>query len=350
VIRVCPRCRGMSQNTFLCPRCGIQTQEAEVAVPETVQVAPDPPTLAGGLLLGLLVAQGLTYALRHLATAAVLAYGAYPNDMTFWSSSEGNITLLSIQAVALFVAAVFAGAGQARPVIVGTSLGALNALLFMLFQILIRQPIDPLTWAQPFVHAVVGLIGSTIGWRIWQPSPALPALASTIGPGEAVLSTVLPDEPELVEIEPFPWLRFVVGTVVAVGGTIGARWIRDFVVLAGGGAGHEMQSLFITWQIAAIAQVLGGIFVGANSRQGAIYGFWVGIFAAALIIVIPTLTNAQTADVSAWILGQSAADSRPAALMIQGIQSLIFGFMGGWLGALILPSAAVARSRATAAR
>jgi hypothetical protein len=142
----------------------------------------------------------------------------------------------------------------------------------------------------------------------------------------------------------------VVGTLVAVGGTIGARWIRDFVVLAGGGTGHEMQSNFITWQIAAIAQVVGGIIAGANSRQGAIYGFWVGLFAAALIVVVPTLSNSSTADVSAWILGATGADSRPAALMIQGIQSLILGFLGGWLGALILPSALAARARASAAR
>jgi hypothetical protein len=340
----------MSQNTFLCPRCGIHTQEAEAVAPESALTAPDPPTIAGALLVGLLVAQGATYALWHIATAVVLASGQYGTDAAFWSSFPGIVTWQSVQAAALLVAAVFAGAGQARPMLVGSALGALNALLFMLFQIVIRQPIEPLMFAQPAVHAVIGLVGSTIGWRVWQPSPSLPALAASLGAGEAVLSIILPDEPEFVEVEPFPWLRFVIGTLVAVGGTIGARWIRDFVVLAGGGTGHEMQSNFITWQIAAVAQVVGGIVAGSNSRQGAIYGFWVGLFAAALIIVVPTLANAPTADVSAWIIGATGAESRPAALMIQGIQSLILGFLGGWLGALILPSALAVRARASAAR
>ena len=115
MIRVCPRCRGMSQNTFLCPRCGIQTQEAEAVVPESALTAPDPPTIAGALLVGLLVAQGATYALWHLATAVVLASGQSASDAAFWSSFAGTVTWQSVQAAALLVAAVFAGAGQAQP-------------------------------------------------------------------------------------------------------------------------------------------------------------------------------------------------------------------------------------------
>jgi hypothetical protein len=353
VIRVCPRCRGLSQNTFLCPKCGTQTQEVEspgASDSKFGSVMPDPPTFAGGVLLGLLVSQGLTYALRHITTAVVLAQDGSASDAGFWSSFQGWVAVQTIQATALFFSAIFAGAGQRMPLLVGLVLGALNALLFMMFSVVVRQPIDPLMYAQPVVHAAVAAIGCIVGRRIWQPAPPLPALASAaVGPGEEELTIVLEDEPEIIEAEPLPWARFLLGAAIAVGGTIGARWIRDFVVIAGGGTGHEMQSNFITWQIAALAQVIGGIVTGSNSRSGAMYGFWTGILAAALIIVIPALRDAPAPAVSAWILG-SAAESRPAAFLVQGIQALILGFFGGWLGALILPPAAQFRPLSSADR
>ena len=251
----------------------------------------------------------------------------------------------------MFAAAIFAGSGQSRPLIVGLVLGALNAVFFIMFQVVFRQPIDPLIhYGQPFVHAALGAIAASIGGRIWQPAPALPALAAATGPGEEVLSIILPDQPEILALEPFPWVRVILGMVIAVGGTFGARWIRDFVVIAGGGSGHEMQSNFITWEITAVAQVVGGILAGANSRNGAIYGFWTGIFAAGLVIVIPALGASPTSEVSAWLLGSSSAESRPAALIVQGMQTLILGFLGGWLGALILPAHWPSRSLNSAIR
>lgn len=351
MIRVCPRCRGFTQNTFLCPRCGVQTHEAEPNGSElAAPILPDPPTIAGAVFVGLLIAQGATYALRHLVSAAVLWYQHWGPEPAFWASFSGTVATQTIQAIALLMAAVFAGAGQSRPLIVGILLGALNALMFLVFQVVVRQPIEPLMYAQPFLQAAIGTIGSIIGARIWQPAPPPPALAAATGPGEESLSIVLPDEPEYLPPEPFPWLRFAVGTIIGIGGTFGARWIRDFVVVAGGGTGHEMQSNFITWQIAVLSQVIGGIIAGANSRQGAIYGFWVGIIAAAFIILVPSLVDMPAPDVSAWILGAGASDSRPAALMIQGIQALFFGFLGGWLGALILPAHTGTRSYVSADR
>jgi hypothetical protein len=313
-------------------------------------VQPDPPTFAGGILLGLLVSQGLTYAFRHLTTAVVLAQDGGASDTGFWSSFPGWAAVQTIQAIALFFAAIFAGAGQRLPFLLGLVLGSVNALLFMMFSVVVRQPIDLIMYAQPVVHSAIAAIGCIVGRWIWQPAPPLPALASAaVGPGEEELSIVLNEEPVVIEIEPLPWARFLLGAAIAVGGTIGARWIRDFVVIAGGGNGHEMQSNFITWQIAALAQVIGGIVTGSNSRSGAMYGFWTGILAAALIVVIPSLRDAPVPAFSAWILG-SAAESRPAALLVQGIQALILGFFGGWLGALILPPAAQVRPFSSADR
>lgn len=358
MIRVCPRCRGLSQNTFLCQRCGVQTQESDSAGAQDVDqaVLPDAPNVAGGLLIGLLIAQGLTYSMRHLAAAVLLGEREPSVAATFWSGLEGTAIAQSIQGVAIFLAAIIAGAGQQRPLAIGAMLGALNGLLLVAFQVVFRQPIDALIlFAQPIVHAALGAIGASVGGRIWQPAPGLPDIADPGEPESDLLSIVLPEQAELVEIEPFPWARILFGTIVAVGGTFAARWIRDFVVMAGGGTGHEMQSNFITWEISAVAQIVGGIIAGSNSRNGAVYGFWTGLLSAALIVLIPSIvpgriSGPEISEVSAWLLGSSLREGSPAAIVAQGIQALVFGFTGGWLGCLILPSRIVPRSLASSAR
>lgn len=356
--RVCPRCRGLSQNALLCPNCGIQTQETDTsgATDADSPVLPDAPNVAGGLLVGLLMAQGLTYALRHLTSAFLLAEKDPAAAAAFWTGIEGTATTQAIQAAAIFVSAIVAGAGQRRPLGIGAVLGALNGLMLVAFQVVFRQSVDVLIlFAQPVVHAALGAIGASVGGRIWQSAPDLPIFARSDGPADEMLSIVLPEQRETIEIEPTPWGRLVLGTVVAVGGTFAARWIRDFVVMAGGGSGHEMQSNFITWEIAALAQVVGGMIAGSNTQNGAIYGFWTGLLSAAFVVLVPSfaagrIAGPEISEVSAWLLGSSLREGSPAAIVVQGIQALVFGFLGGWLGSLILPARIVPRSMASSIR
>src|SRR5439155_22877941 len=134
----------------------------------------------------------------------------------------GTVANQSIQAPGLFADPIYAGAGQSRPLIVGLVLSAPNAAYFITFQVMFRQPIEPLIhYGQPYVHAALGAIAPSIGGRIWQPAPALPALAAATGPGEEVLSIILPDPPEILALEPFPSVRVILGMVIAVGGTFG---------------------------------------------------------------------------------------------------------------------------------
>src|SRR5207253_2664906 len=86
-------------------------------------------------------------------------------------------------------------------------------------------------------------------------------------------------------IEPLPLARILAGVAVAVAGTLGARMIREFVVVAGGGTGREMQSQFITWEIALVAQVIGGATAGARTRAGVLFGFCVGLPVAAILVI-----------------------------------------------------------------
>src|SRR5438034_915644 len=123
-VRVCPRCRGTTPD-LLCPQCGVRTADAD-APPAAGPAAGDEPP-ATGLLVGLLLAQGLYYALRHLATAWLLASGTMP-EAEFWGSFRGLITLQGLQMVALLVGGMLVAAGRRHGLLLGGGLGLLNGL------------------------------------------------------------------------------------------------------------------------------------------------------------------------------------------------------------------------------
>jgi hypothetical protein len=122
------------------------------------------------------------------------------------------------------------------------------------------------------------------------------------------------------------------------------------IVFISGGGGHQVQSSFVSWQISLLAGILGGITAGANSRNGAINGFWAGLLAAALVVIGPASGLVPMTEIGSWMIGSSATATTPAAIVVQGIQTLILGFLGGWLGAMILPPGPQLRSFGPAAQ
>jgi hypothetical protein len=336
--RLCPRCRGTTAD-LLCPRCGVRTTDSTASVPTSTSF--DPTFSAGGWLIGLLLAQGLYYALWHIASAWLLAEGGESAKNEFWDNSfAGLLTVQALQALALFAGAMLGAAGRKHGLLAGASLGLVNAVLLIGLPLVSRRPMEDLIWyVQPVLHVFVGAVGGAIGSRVWQPAPVLPPLAGDGRSARGLLTTILPDESTIVFDEPIPWLLIAGGIVVAVGGTLGARLIRDFVVVAGGGKGREMaQSLFITWEITLIAQLIGGAMAGAGSRGGLMFGFWVGLPAAIILVVIQATAAVHGPAVPAWLVGAAVTEGSPAALVIQGVQALVLGALGGWLGSLVLPA------------
>jgi hypothetical protein len=305
-------------------------------------VSPEHKSPIGGFFVGLLLAQGLYYALRHLTVAWLLATGDPAFEADFWERSfAGFVTAQALQGVALLVGSMFAAAGRRRGLILGAGLGLVNAMLLLGLQRLFHQPMVDLTWyGQPVLHALVGAVGGAIGSRVWQPPPVLPPLISEGYMGREVLTTIIPERPPDIAVEPLPWAHILIGTALAVGGTLGARLIRELVVVAGGGTGREMQSQFITWEIALAAQLIGGLIAGAGTHGGALYGLWVGIPSAIFLTVVQALSavHVPTQAVPAWLLGLSVPEGSGAALVIQGIQALAICVVGGWLGTIILPT------------
>lgn len=343
--RVCTRCGAVATNQFLCPTCGRRTVDAGSGDARDVDLSGEALTFGGGLLVGLVVCQGLTYALRHLAIAGLLWHAGPEDALAFWTTLPGMIVQQIAQGVALLIGGMLAGAGQKRGLTVGATLGAINAVLLIGLQLLARQrPAEIVLYAQPLLHAILGGIAGMLGAVIWQPSPDLRELEATTKSPD-LLTTTLPPIREITTPEPLPWGRLFVGTAVAVIGALGAGLIRDLVMAAGGSrGGYEMQqSQFITWQIAVMAMIVGGAIAGSTTRGGALYGFWVGILAAGLLVVMAATVEVrlQLSVIAGWFLGAQVPDGSPASLAFQGVQTVLAGTLGGWLGSLIMPAAPV---------
>ena len=156
--------------------------------------------------------------------------------------------------------------------------------------------------------------------------------------GAEALSVVLPEVDELPEVEPLPWGRILLGSIIAVGGTMWARMVLNFV-LTGSGAHELIQSQFITWELTIVAQIIGGGMAGSNTKNGVQYGFWVGMLSAGAIVLLISSGEVQlpTNEALGMIFGLNLPQGSPAAVVFQAGQALLLGITGGWLGSLILP-------------
>jgi hypothetical protein len=105
------------------------------------------------------------------------------------------------------------------------------------------------------------------------------------------------------------------------------------------GSYEVLRSQFYVWGIAVVFQIAGGGIAGMNTRSGAVYGFWAGLLAAVVQTHVQALgdLSLRIHEFPAGLLGLSAAEGSPAALLIQGVHIAIVAALGGWLGSQILP-------------
>ena len=113
----------------------------------------------GRFLVGLLLAQGLYYVLRHLCTAGfMVAQEKWGNDV--WATLTGLVVLQAIQAVSILTAGMLTGAGQRRGFFFGAVVGVWNAVFFILVQIWTAQALTTLDlFCQPVLEVAFGALG-----------------------------------------------------------------------------------------------------------------------------------------------------------------------------------------------
>lgn len=294
------------------------------------------------VIVGLILAQGLYYGLRQLCTAILKATGE-EGQGPWWEVFTNIVVLQGLQVIGVLVGSILAGVGQRWGSLYGAGVGLGSGLLVVGVQYATgRVPTAVEFYGQPILLAAFGVLGGFIGGQIWKPLPLLTTPTPATPPALPLLKSRRRPTPL---DGPVAWERVLVGIVVAVAGTLGANFIRDFVVDATGGALEiqtRVQAEFFTWEISMLAMIVGSAWAGANTRNGIKQGSVVGLGSGIILFGIYLyLGGRKPPEVS---LGFALAGIHLRGLQVH-LQQFIFtltsvvalGLVGGWFGGQLLP-------------
>lgn len=320
---VCPQCNTTYEQRWQCPLCETRLLFRDVRrLPEN-----SPERSLGGrqrpwerIFIGLVLAQGLFYGMRHLVTAGLLAIPGREAVERIEAAATGILLFQGLRIGALFLSAVFLGAGQRHAVVLGAVLGVWNgtfSVLLMSDPAQVRTPTAIL--GQPLLQAVMGALGGWLGAGVWQP-------LSATDPTEMPLPrrrSKLRRNRDLFR-GPVAWVRVAAGTILAVAGTLTATLLFEKILDIGHGTlatTDELQDRLITLEIKALALLFGGALAGATTRNGLKQGFGVGLASTILLI------GFEIHYIDRWL--QLAAYTALAALSLS--------MVGGWFGSQLFP-------------
>ena len=315
---VCSRCSNHFEPGRPCPRCGAPSP---VAVPGTSAPLGQGPrwqqTVPGRLLIGLVLAQGLFYGLRHLLTGVLLATEEVETDL--WADPRNVFLLTSIQLFAVFVGGVFAGSGQRFGSFLGLLVGVWNGVFAALMA---QNPAGDLAalgfFTQPLLQAGPGLVGGVIGSMVWRPILHTPT--TFLRPTAKKAAT----RSAPMFAGPIAWGRVLFGCAAVVLASLYATKLFDRIIELSGnkiGTGDDFQDRLITWEIKAFLVLLGAVLAGAATKNGLKQGLVVGLFASSILI------------------GMQAPRSQSLLPLIVFTFSGTVGLclIGGWFGGQLFP-------------
>jgi hypothetical protein len=315
---VCPQCRTNYEQRLQCPTCGTRLLYRDGAAVKGQRTGSGwQQTPWGRILIGLLLAQGLFYGLRHLLTGVLLVLqdgGQEPG-----SALQGVVLFQALQILALLLGGLLAGCGQRSGVLLGAVVGVWNGVFSVLALVGPGQALTAVAlYGQPLIHMAFGAAGGWVGCSIWKPLP-LPAAPGASRP-------VRKAEPARRQRPLFSgriaWLRVLLGSALAVAGSLSATLVFETVLKYSGdrlSASTELQDWLVTWEIRALALLAGGALAGSTTSNGPKQGLCVGMLTTAVLL------GAQSSHHTATL----------ATLTLIGSVSLALA--GGWFGSQLLP-------------
>jgi hypothetical protein len=319
----CPQCHGSFAQRLHCPACGVRLEYKAQAAP---RVGPTPgagnpwqQTPWGRLLVGLLLAQGLYYGLWHLCKAGLLAIDTTAPPGV-WTTLAGLLVLQALQAVSLVAGGSVAGAGKRQGVVYGALVGLVNGLISLLtLRGNSHLYSDVLLYGQPILHTSFGAAGGFLGVLVWRPLVPVGAPATMPVPlsaGRHVSRSPFAG--------PVAWFRVLTGIGVALGGGLWANAILDFILTASDGRltlDSELQAQLVTWEIAALAMLLGSGIAGASTMNGLKQGLCVGLGTASVLLGVSLSGRVIELD----------------AVAVTLTTAVILCLVGGWFGGRLFP-------------
>jgi hypothetical protein len=330
---VCPQCNGSFEQRWHCPSCGVRLQyqahHTRVGGKGSGEGGQWQQTPWGRIFIGLLLAQGLYYSLRHLCLAGILATGeGRPHDV--WNTLYGLILLQALQGVGLLIGGMLSGAGQRRGAFFGGVVGIWTGVISILIALQTGSDMTPVAlYGQPILQTAFGAVGGLLGSLIWPPLPRLSL--SGVFPSSRIIVPAGKRTPLLTG--PISWWRALAGAAVSAGGSLWANVILDLVLETSEGRltiDSHLQAQLVTWEIVALAMFCGGALAGATTPNGVTQGLLAGLCVAAI----------------SWGARLNGADFQFESVMLAGVAAVSLGLVGGWFGGQLLPPVArVARQK-----
>ena len=325
----CPQCKQVFEQSGICPLCNVvlmyhaanlQNDSSVTGVPADEESGQWQQTPWGRIVIGLILAQGLSFGLLQLSTAGILAVG---DGTDAWQTLWGIVLRHAIYAFSLLLGGALTGAGQSRGIIYGALVGFTSGIITFLLQGHNSESFGSvLVYGEPILHMTIGAIGGALGMLVWRPTPALPELDGTTptpfkGPRWGFAFGNILSGPVHVG-------RVCLGAFVIVVGVVWAQAILDFLLRASGGnlaISSRMQAQLVSMEISALVAILGAGFAGATTRNGLKQGLCVGIGASVIVLGIEISSPKFTLE--------------SAIFTISGIVAV--ALVGGWFGGQLFP-------------
>jgi hypothetical protein len=322
---VCPRCATATEQLLQCPGCG-----------DPLPFAGGPPAVAlgrdwqhrpwGRIAIGLLLAQGLFYGLRHLSAGLSLAV---QGDATSGGTELGGLLLTqALQAAALLAGGILAGSGQRNGALLGAVVGVWNGVLVGVVPQSAGQPFSTVAiYGDPLLQGAIGALAGWLGGAIWRPLPGLQPRGPLPTARKAPPRRRLPLFAGRVAR-----VRVVLGTAVAVSGALSTTVLFEAIVRISnsGPAGNgTILDQLVTWEIRALALLVGGALAGCNTSNGLKQGLCVGLASALLLGAL------EPRGVDRWL--------ELIGLLLVSCTSLCL--VGGWFGSQLFPPIVAYRRR-----
>jgi hypothetical protein len=112
---VCPQCGSTNEQQLLCPECGVRLVFHDLSRSQAVASWKRSRwmfTPVGRVVVGVLLAQGLFYALRHLFTGILMMLDGEDASSQAWTTFHGLLFLQALQVLVPAFGGVLAGAGH----------------------------------------------------------------------------------------------------------------------------------------------------------------------------------------------------------------------------------------------